>query len=144
MLAVAATALLLAGNAGAAPATPADVLAAEAGIARAQMAKDVAAFEKLLAEGHTFTLPDGKIVPRAQQLNDLATWWSPTLVEFSSQSVRLSGDTAIVNGRARYRWQSKDKPPEEAIEQYTDTYVHRSGRWQRLASHSSCISGRCT
>ncbi|MBY0283593.1 MAG: nuclear transport factor 2 family protein [Sphingomonas sp.] len=122
----------------------ADVLAVERAIAQAQVKNDIATIEASLAPGYTFTLPDGKIVTRDRFVADMRTWWRPLAVENSEQQVRVIGSVAIINGKALYRWQAKGKPVEEAREQYTDTYALSDGRWQRVASHSSCLSGRCT
>ncbi len=134
--------LLLA--AAAAPNPSTDVLAVERAIAQAQVKNDTATIEASLAPGYTFTLPDGKIVTRERFLADMRAWWRPLAVENSDQQVRVIGSVAIINGKALYRWQSEGKPVEEAREQYTDTYTLNDGRWQRMASHSSCLSGRCT
>lgn len=120
------------------------VLMTERAIAQAQVKNDVAAVDALLADGYTFTLPDGAIVPKATFLANMRDWWRPLVVENTRQEVRLYGPAAIVSGEARYRWQSKGKPEEEARERYTDTYVLEGGRWRRAASHSSCLAGRCT
>lgn len=119
------------------------VLAAEKSIAAAQVANDLTAIEKLLAPGYTFTIPDGKIVSRAQFLEDMRKWWRPLAVQNTEQSVRCSGEVVTVIGRALYRWKGKDAE-EMAREQYTDTYAKIDGTWQRVSSHSSCLEGRCS
>lgn len=136
------SALLVAASAAANPNT--EVLAVERAISQAQVKNDIATIESSLAPGYTFTLPDGKIVTRDRFLADMRAWWRPLAVENSEQQVRVIGSVAIINGKALYRWQSEGKPVEEAREQYTDTYALNNGRWQRMASHSSCLSGRCT
>lgn len=122
----------------------AEVLAVERAISQAQVKGDFATIEASLAPGYTFTLPDGKIVTRDRFLADMRAWWRPLAVENSEQQVRVISSVAIINGKALYHWQAKGKPVEEAREQYTDTYAFNDGRWQRVASHSSCLSGRCT
>ncbi|MBY0520805.1 MAG: nuclear transport factor 2 family protein [Sphingomonas sp.] len=122
----------------------AEVLAAERAISQAQVKNDIATIEASLAPGYTATLPDGRIVTRDRFLADLRSWWRPLAIENSDQQVRVIGPVAIINGKALYRWQAKGKPVEEAREQYTDTYAFNDGRWQRVASHASCLSGRCT
>jgi hypothetical protein len=121
----------------------ADVLATEKRIADAQVSNDVGTARQSLAEGYTFTLPDGKIVTREQFLSDMQTWWRPLAVQNSEQGVRIFGNSAIVSDRAYYRWQGKEKI-EDATERYTDTYVYAAGQWQRASSHASCLAGRCT
>jgi len=119
------------------------VLGAEAAISAGQVANDVDAVERGLAEGYTFTLPDGVIVSRQTFLDNMRQWWKPTAVLNTNQTVRVMQDTAIVTGRATYRWTSPTQGDEQAIEQYTDTYHRQDGVWRRVASHSSCIEGRC-
>jgi hypothetical protein len=123
------------------------VLQAEARLAQAVLANAVDSVDMLLTDGYTYTLPDGKIITKARYLADLRAWWRPLVVEHSQQQVRvmLDGRAAIITGVARYLWQAKDQPPEEAREQYTDMYVlGTDGQWRRAASHASCLAGRCT
>ncbi|OQW48345.1 MAG: hypothetical protein A4S16_01415 [Proteobacteria bacterium SG_bin6] len=121
-----------------------DILAMNQAIAVAQVKNDIGTIEASLAPGYESTLPNGAIVTRDQFLKDLREWWHPLVVENSDQHVRVLGSTAIVTGKALYRWQSKGKPIEEAREQYTHPYSLIGGRWQRVASHASCLSGRCS
>jgi hypothetical protein len=130
-----------------APSDVAAVLAVEARLAHAVLGNAVATVDSLLSADYTYTLPDGKIIPKARYLSDLRDWWRPLAVEHRGQQVRVYADArvAIITGQARYRWQSTGRPVEEALEQYTDTYIRGvDGVWRRAASHASCLSGRCT
>lgn len=121
-----------------------DVLATEARIVNAVLASDTTALGELLLSDYSYTLPDGKIIDKAQFMHDVATWWEPVSVVHRAQKVRLHGNTALVVGIARYQWKNKAGVLEAAEEQYTDTYVAINGKWRRAASHASCLSGRCT
>jgi Domain of unknown function (DUF4440) len=122
------------------PSKVAAVLAVEARLAQAVLGNAVATVDSLLSADDTYTLPDGKIIPKARYLSDLREWWRPLAVEHRGQAVRVYADArvAIITGQARYRWQSTGRPVEEALEQYTDTYIRGAdGMWRRAADRSS-------
>lgn len=120
-----------------------DVLNVEKEISQAQVTSNIAEVEKLLAKDYTFTIPNGEIMVRQTFLDNMRESWKPLVVENTEQSVKFYGETAIVTGKARYRWKGENGE-EECREQYTDTYVESKGEWYRASSHSSCLSGRCS
>lgn len=120
------------------------VLTTERNIVEAVIRTDTTAVSSRLASGYTYTLPDGKIITKKHYLADIAQWWRPLSIDHSDQIVTLYGQTAIVVGKAKYRWKNKKGEVEEAIEQYTDTYIRLKTNWVRVSSHASCLSGRCT
>ncbi len=120
------------------------VLRAEQDIIEAVLRSDTATLGTLLSANYTYTLPDGKIITRARFMADVATWWEPVSIVHQSQSVQHYDGVAVVIGKAIYRWKNKAGVIEAAEEQYTDTYIMRAEKWVRVASHASCLSGRCT
>jgi hypothetical protein len=120
------------------------LLQTERQIVDAVIKTDTTIVSSLLSASYTYTLPDGKIITRKQYLSDIALWWRPVNIEHSDQKVTIYGKAAVVIGKAKYRWKNKKEEIEEAIEQYTDTYVKIKKQWIRVSSHASCLSGRCT
>jgi hypothetical protein len=120
------------------------ILQTEKQIVEAVIKTDTLTVSSLLATGYTYTLPDGKIITKKQFISDIAIWWRPLSIDHSEQKVVVYDKAAIVTGKAKYRWKNKKEEVEEAIEQYTDTYIKLKGRWVRVSSHASCLSGRCT
>jgi Domain of unknown function (DUF4440) len=126
------------------PQSSAGILETERKIVDAVIKTDTLTVSSLLSTGYTYTLPDGKIISKKQYLNDIAIWWRPISIDHSDQKVSIYKKTAIVIGKATYKWKNKNGEIEEANEQYTDTYIKRGKKWIRISSHASCLSGRCT
>ena len=120
------------------------ILTTERKIVDAVIKTDTVTVSQLLSKDYTYTLPDGKIISKKQYLSDIALWWRPVSIDHSDQKISMYNGTAIVLGKAKYRWKNKNGEIEEANEQYTDTYVKINKRWTRVSSHASCLSGRCT
>lgn len=121
-----------------------DILETERRIADAVIKTDTMTVSSLLSTGYTYTLPDGKVISKKQYLSDIALWWRPISIDYSDQKASIYKGTAIVLGKAKYRWKNKSGEIEEANEQYTDTYIKIGKKWIRVSSHASCLSGRCT
>jgi hypothetical protein len=111
--------------------------ALESRLDAARMAGDVALFEQVLAAEFQTTNPVGEVSGREQMLADAR---SGALKVASSQSVditiRLVENAAIVRGKAimkaTYRGHAIS-----GVYAYTHVYVHRDGRWQVVAAHTS-------
>ncbi|MBC8112686.1 MAG: hypothetical protein H7Y04_16680 [Verrucomicrobia bacterium] len=120
------------------------ILQTEKKIAAAVIETDTLVVSSYLSTAYTYTLPDGKIISKKQYISDIAKWWRPLTIDHTHQKVAIYQKTAIVSGKAKYRWKNKNGEIEEAIEQYTDTYIKVKNKWIRVSSHASCLSGRCT
>jgi hypothetical protein len=120
------------------------IIKTEQKIVSAVIATDTLTVDLLLSTNYTYTLPDGNIISKKQYLSDIAKWWRPLSIDHSEHRVNIYGKTAIVLGKAKYKWKNKKGEIEEANEQYTDTYIKIKKKWIRISSHASCLSGRCT
>lgn len=125
-------------------ATQKRILQTEKQMIDAVIKTDTAKVSSLLAVGYTYTLPDGKIISKQQYISDISIWWRPVSIDHSEQKITIYNKTAVVIGKAKYRWKNKRGEVEEAIEQYTDTYAELNKKWIRVSSHASCLFGRCT
>jgi hypothetical protein len=111
--------------------------ALEAQLDAARVAGDVAAFEEVLAQEFRTVGPSGLVAVRDQMLADAR---SGSLRVRSSRStdlvIRVSGSTAVVNGRARLEasYQGRDI---SGVFAYTHVYRWSDGRWQVITAHSS-------
>jgi uncharacterized protein (TIGR02246 family) len=109
-------------------------------IGHAWAARDVASYDRILADDYMWTDFDGTVWTKAQDLEDLK---SGTVVNTSyavdDWKVRVYGDAAVVTGRTTVKetWKGKDVSGQY---RYTDTWVKRGGRWQLVASHTSKIA----
>jgi hypothetical protein len=120
------------------------ILQTERKIVDAVIKTDTLAVSSYLSTDYTYTLPDGKIISKKQYISDIANWWRPLTIDHTDQKVTVYKTTAIIIGKAKYRWKNKNGEVEEAVEQYTDTYIKLKNKWIRVSSHASCLSGRCT
>ena len=109
-------------------------------IGHAWAKRDVASYDRILADDYTWTDFDGIVWTKAQ---DLETLKSGEVVNTSyvvdDWKVRVYGNAAVVTGRTTVKetWKGKDVSGQY---RYTDTWVKRAGRWQLVASHTSKIA----
>jgi ketosteroid isomerase-like protein len=102
--------------------------------------RDIAPFDRILADDYMGTDEEGNVVTKAQELANIKSgaYLSTSAVK-DDIKVRVYGDAAVVTGRSTYKGQYKGK---EFSSQYrwTHTWVKRAGRWQCVAGHSSEIA----
>jgi ketosteroid isomerase-like protein len=91
-----------------------------------------------LADGYTYTSPDGKLFNRADAIAD-AKATKFTSVDDLDLKVAVYGDTAIVTGISRSKGTDAGKPFGGDF-RFTDTWVKINGKWQCVASHNSAVS----
>jgi ketosteroid isomerase-like protein len=117
-----------------------ELIKLEKELADAWAKRDVAFFDRVIADDFTWTAPYGIVSTKAQSLatlksgEDVVTSWV-----VDEMKVRVYGDAAVVTGRSTIKETYKG---EDVSGQYrwTDTWVKRAGRWQCVAGHSSEIA----
>jgi ketosteroid isomerase-like protein len=99
---------------------------------------DVAALDRLLADGWTVTHGDGTINTKAEYLADLKSGARKFFgdVKQDDFAVRLYGDTAVAAGVSDSKVEYKGKPSGGAL-RFTRVYVKRDGRWVMIVSHAT-------
>ena len=109
-------------------------------LARAWMAGDRAAIERIIAPDWTVTGTDGSVSTRADVLRDVfeTKVHRITLVQIDDVRVRVFGDAAVVTGRTHGRGEYSSVPYDVTV-RFTDVFVRRNGRWQAVASHASLL-----
>ena len=95
--------------------------------------KDTATLERIWADDLTFINPDGVLLTKAQRLANIqsgATRFDS--LEPISRTVRVYGDTAVINGLTTLKGQYSGQ---ETSGQYriTQVLVRRGGAWQIVA-----------
>jgi uncharacterized protein (TIGR02246 family) len=112
-------------------------------LARAWVAGDRAAIERIIAPEWTVTGPDGQISTRADILREVFETRTHRISSLTIDDVRVRvfGDAAVVTGRTRGRGESGNTPYDVEI-RFTDMFVRRDGRWQAVASHASVVMAR--
>ena len=112
-------------------------------LARAWVAGDRTAIERIIAPEWTVTGPDGQISTRADVLREVFETRTHRISALTVDDVRVRvfGDAAVVTGRTRGRGESGNTPYDVEI-RFTDTFVRRDERWQAVASHASLVTAR--
>jgi ketosteroid isomerase-like protein len=100
---------------------------------RALVRRDSAAFARLLAPRFVYTEND-QVMTKAQ-LIDAVVHGSDTVESAGNEDMKVYvyGNTAVVTGWLVVRGRGKDGPFDRRY-RYTDTWMHRSGRWQVIAA----------
>jgi peptidylprolyl isomerase len=120
---------------------------------------DAQALERIEADDFTITYPDGKVLTKADEIENLkkapgttsgyASWFQPSAslkslpaeasrtTHTEDTKVRLYGDVAILTGR--FVVTLGPDGPTTSESRYTDVYAKRQGRWQVVASQLTGI-----
>ena len=100
---------------------------------RALVRRDSAAFARLLAPRFVYTEND-QVMTKAQ-LIDAVVHGSDTVESAGNEDMKVFvyGNTAVVTGWLVVKGRGKDGPFNRRY-RYTDTWMHRSGRWQVIAA----------
>jgi ketosteroid isomerase-like protein len=145
LLALAMLTVLLEGTANVASsaATPvmsgaeAAVLDAESQRFRAQVEKDVATLNALLADDVSYTHSTGTRQTKAEYIKDIVSGnMVYKAIEPSNQKVRVYGNTAVITGTVKVSVSVAGTERAVAL-LYTDVHVKRGGRWQLVAWQST-------
>lgn len=121
------------------PDAEAEVLAVQDRFAQAVLGNDVAAAGRTMHDKWIFTAPAGWQATKQKFLQDMTSFWKPTVQRYENVKVAALGTSVVVTGRAFYEWRGGS-----AEEQYTEVYAYKSyGQWLKIAAHHSCIKGDC-
>ncbi len=110
-------------------------------LARAWVAGDRAAIERMIARDWTVTGPDGQVSTRADVLRDVFETRTHRIIAVTVDDVgvKVFGESAVVTGRTHGRGEYA-KTPYDIVIRFTDTFLRRGGRWQAVASHASLLT----
>ncbi len=122
-----------------------EILKIHASLDPAFLKKDIRAFEGVLADDYVLSSQTGKMMNRAETLEDLRKEWTNTnykalTVTSDAVKVKVSGNMALVTGN----WTFTSVPandtnaePHKDTGRYTGVYEKRNGKWLLVAEHSS-------
>lgn len=103
----------------------------------AEIKKDYAVVDKILADDWVGIDYDGKVVAKSLAMADLKTGTSTlTSEQLGPMTVRVFGNTAVVTGSDTETSTDRDKNSSGKYV-WTDVFVSRNGRWQVVASQST-------
>lgn len=122
-----------------------EILKIHRGLDEAFMKKDIAAIERVLADDFVTSSPTGKMMNRAESLEDLRKELANTTYKTISAAsedlkVRVSGNTAFVTGNWIWTGASLSEmnaEPHRDTGRYTGIYEKRNGKWMLVAEHWS-------
>jgi len=112
---------------------------------QAFMKKDIAVFEGVFADDYVYSNPYGKMMNRAEALEDLRKEWTSAdykILTLATDNVKVkaSGNMALVTAN----WTSTIVPPDNPNAEphkdkgrYTGGYEKRNGKWLLIAEHFS-------
>jgi hypothetical protein len=112
-------------------------------LAKAWVAGDRAAIERIIAPEWHGTAPDGRQRDRDAVLREVFESRVHRIhgVEVDELRIQVFDDAAVVTGRTHGVGEFEGTPYDVFI-RFTDTFVRRSGHWQAVASHASLLSTR--
>jgi ketosteroid isomerase-like protein len=107
--------------------------------AKAALAGDAAALDKILGPDYISTGSDGELVTRADTLAGLKSGQNKYSV-FTVEDMKayVYGDAAVVIGKGRVKGTEKGKAIDEE-DRFTDTWINNNGIWVAVATHVSRI-----
>ena len=107
------------------------VIAAEKARFAAQVTKDYSALDQLFGDELFYQHSNGDVDNKMSFIQSIrAGKRSYDAISLDSSSVRIYGNTAIVNGICSYTQRFSDGQPNNSQLRYSDVWVKRSRRWQ--------------
>ena len=108
--------------------------------ADAEVKKDIAVLDRLLADDFTNTFDEGNLATKAQYMaaeksgEDVVSSYA-----YSDMKVRVYGDSAVVTYVAKLKEMFKGRDV-SGTSRWTDTWVKHGGSWQCVAAHGSRVA----
>jgi ketosteroid isomerase-like protein len=130
--------LWLASSTAAAQQTPEqEVAAVENARIAATQKRDAQAVAAFIADDFMSTSGQGRVIDRAQYLDNMRANPAPIQMHHNEVLVRAWGNAAVITGRAdNARADGTPTTPSR----FTHVYIKRNGRWQMVAMHTSTIA----
>ena len=105
----------------------------------AQVNRDAAALDGLIAPRFTDTEWDGEISDKSKFLADIRDpLFKPSSLNIQDLNVNFFGNTAVITGIYHTKGSYQGRPYDH-VGRFTDTWIFENGRWLCVASHTSLI-----
>src|SRR5207302_9705491 len=119
-----------------------EIMKLEQTVTDAQIKKDRAALERLLADDYLYTHSNGSVLNKAQEIaQSLSSDVQWTDSKFADLKVRIFGDVAVLTGRQTLQGTAKGYVP--GPRRIIDIFVKRSGRWQWVGGQATLEPTKC-
>jgi hypothetical protein len=106
----------------------------------AEVKKDAAALDRLMADDFSETAPDGLVYTKAQEIASFKSGEDVvSSYDYSDMKVRVYGDSAVVTYIAKLKEMFKGRDVSGTF-RWTDTWVKHGGAWQIVACHGTTIA----
>ena len=103
----------------------------------ADIAKDAATLDRILADDWNETDYEGHLVTKAMVLSDIKNNKTEvSTITNNDRKIRVFGNVAIVTGRDTEKSVDHGKETSGTYV-YTDVFLNRNGKWQAVQSHST-------
>jgi uncharacterized protein (TIGR02246 family) len=122
-----------------------EILKIHNGLDQAFLKKDIAPFERVMADDYVYSNPYGKMMNRAESLEDMRKEFANTNYKVVSgtnavEKVKISGNMALVTGNWTFTSipaNDANAEPHKDTGRYTGVYEKRGGKWLLIAEHFS-------
>jgi ketosteroid isomerase-like protein len=109
---------------------------------KAYVNRDLAALDRLEADGIIQTDSDGNVFSKKEDIEEVKTGvLVVTRLVQTDMKVRVYGDAAVVTYRTTEKGQYRGEDYSAQF-RYTDTWVEKASRWQVVAAHFSRIAAK--
>jgi ketosteroid isomerase-like protein len=117
------------------------IAALEQRLAQAWVDRDQRFIEGLLASDWTVTDPSGRVLTRAQVLEETFSSEERKIdaMAVDDVNVKIIGDVAVATGRTRATGSYQGQAASVVL-RFTDVFVRRDGRWQVVVSHGTMVA----
>ncbi len=104
---------------------------------------DTAVVDKMLADDFVGTSPDGKLMSKRALLREAREGGAVPKTTAHNLDVHFYGENvAVVTGRTKQLYRDRAGRVVGREYRFTDTWVHRAGRWRCVASQSTLLPSR--
>jgi len=104
--------------------------------------RDSATLEEILADDYTLTTPDGQVVSRSQEIENVLAPADGSVaitdVDVEDVGVRVFGETAVVSSRFTLTVSAEGRPVETPF-RHTDVFVRDHDHWRCVARQATRI-----
>ncbi len=117
-----------------------DVMLLNQGFGEAQVRRDIAILDRLLADDFTLVNPAGKVLNKPQFLADMSSGdLGYEFLNYDDTGSKVYGDVVLITGRVVRKGQYKGQDNSGQL-RFIHVFVRHQGRWQIVVAQATRIS----